>query len=181
MKTQIRRNVFETNSSNEHSLTIIKESQFKDWKDGKLLARVKSEKECEECNGNFWSRMYTLEFMPAIDINEANKLLIQKLKDIHLQEQEDYKQRCLNHKPSGDDYEDNYLYHFDENNYNYWKNIYEHLDDKKILEEYFGYIHSGLWMTYEDFINEMKVDCYSMFEHYDPETDTHIIGKYFHS
>ena len=37
MKRQIRRGVFETNSSSTHSLTICPEEQFEDWKRGKLL------------------------------------------------------------------------------------------------------------------------------------------------
>ena len=37
MKRQIRRSVFETNSSSTHSLTMCTEEQFNDWKAGKLL------------------------------------------------------------------------------------------------------------------------------------------------
>ena len=34
---QMRRNVFETNSSSTHSLTMCSQSQFDDWKAGKVL------------------------------------------------------------------------------------------------------------------------------------------------
>lgn len=34
---QIRRNVFETNSSSTHSITMCSQSQFDDWKKGKVL------------------------------------------------------------------------------------------------------------------------------------------------
>lgn len=34
---QIRKNVFETNSSSTHSITMCSQSQFDDWKAGKLL------------------------------------------------------------------------------------------------------------------------------------------------
>ena len=37
MKREIRRNVFETNSSSTHSLSICTEQEFEDWKSGKLL------------------------------------------------------------------------------------------------------------------------------------------------
>lgn len=37
MKREIRRNVFETNSSSTHSLSICTEQEFEDWKAGKLL------------------------------------------------------------------------------------------------------------------------------------------------
>lgn len=36
MKKQIRRGVFETNSSSCHSLTMCMESDYNKWKDGKL-------------------------------------------------------------------------------------------------------------------------------------------------
>ena len=36
MKT-IRRGVFETNSSSTHSITIVSEEEFEQWKNGKLL------------------------------------------------------------------------------------------------------------------------------------------------
>ena len=34
---QIRRNVFETNSSSTHSITMCSKAQFEDWKAGKVL------------------------------------------------------------------------------------------------------------------------------------------------
>lgn len=37
MRTQIRRGVFETNSSSVHSITICSEEEFNKWKDGELL------------------------------------------------------------------------------------------------------------------------------------------------
>lgn len=36
MKVQIRRGVFETNSSSTHSLCIVSEDQFERWKNGEL-------------------------------------------------------------------------------------------------------------------------------------------------
>lgn len=37
MKIKIRRNVFETNSSSVHSLTFCTDSEFEQWKRGKLI------------------------------------------------------------------------------------------------------------------------------------------------
>lgn len=37
MKRQIRRGVYETNSSSSHSITMCSEEEFEKWKDGKLL------------------------------------------------------------------------------------------------------------------------------------------------
>lgn len=37
MKRQVRRNVFETNSSSVHSLTMCTQSDYDKWKDGELI------------------------------------------------------------------------------------------------------------------------------------------------
>lgn len=37
MKRQVRRGVFETNSSSTHSLTMCSEEQFESWKNGEVL------------------------------------------------------------------------------------------------------------------------------------------------
>lgn len=37
MKTQIRRNVFETNSSSIHSITMCSGDEYEKWKDGEML------------------------------------------------------------------------------------------------------------------------------------------------
>lgn len=70
MKVQIRRNVFETNSSSVHSMTMCSGDEYKKWKDGELLfdcwnedfvdandpkvkeAREKYEKEFKEWENN---------------------------------------------------------------------------------------------------------------------------------
>ena len=202
MKLSIRRNVFETNSSNEHSLTIINESTFQDWKQGKLLARVIESKEDPSCTGNFWSKFYYLEFTNNLNKSELNSPIIEEIQKQGLLKEELYKTRCLEYvkkikqklsleeldklsDKERDIYEMNLLEdeanEFDKDNYDFWVNIYKHIKQEKVFDEYFGYINYKLWMTYDDFIKEMEVDCYSMFEHYDPQTNTHIIGKYFRS
>jgi hypothetical protein len=40
MKTTIRKEVFETNSSSQHSLSILTSSEYNLWKEGKTAARV---------------------------------------------------------------------------------------------------------------------------------------------
>ena len=37
MKKQVRRNVFETNSSSVHTLVVCKESDYDRWKNGEVL------------------------------------------------------------------------------------------------------------------------------------------------
>lgn len=43
MKLQIRKGVFETNSSSVHCMTMCSKSDFDDWKDGKLVYDYKNE------------------------------------------------------------------------------------------------------------------------------------------
>lgn len=56
MKRQIRRGVFETNSSSTHSLTMCTQEQFDDWKNGKLLY-------------NYWKE----EFVKAYELTDSDK------------------------------------------------------------------------------------------------------------
>ena len=204
MKIQIRRNVFETNSSNEHSLTVMNNEKFKLWKLGKLLARLKYSQEANDTWGNFWSAMYTLEFTDDFEMAHLENLnIIEACKHRGLKALEDYKNRCLNykkkiekeltrdeyneltweeqHKYESDLYEDSY-HRFDEVYYNKEKELYENLTDET-LSKRIGLMHEKYWMTYEEFWNDFieNNDCYSPFEHEDLENNVHIIGKYFHS
>ena len=45
MKVVIREGAFETNSSSEHTIVISTTTDFKKWKEGKLLARIKNKQE----------------------------------------------------------------------------------------------------------------------------------------
>ena len=204
MKIQIRRNVFETNSSNEHSLTVMNNEKFKLWKLGKLLARIKNSQEANDTWGNFWSEMYTLEFTDDFEMAHLeNSNIIEAVKRRGLEAIEDYKNRCLNYKKKiekeltsdeykkltleernkyeSDLYEDSY-HIFDEEYYNKEKELYENLTEET-LSKRIGLMHKKYWMTYEEFWNDFieNNDCYSPFEHEDLENNVHIIGKYFHS
>lgn len=44
MKVQIRRGVFETNSSSVHTLTIAKQSEYEKWKKGEVIFDADNEK-----------------------------------------------------------------------------------------------------------------------------------------
>lgn len=81
MKLQIRRGVFETNSSNEHSLTVMNNSMYHLWKEGKVLARVKTTSEDENTWGNFWSEMYSLEFTYDFEAAQVENEKIFKTKN----------------------------------------------------------------------------------------------------
>lgn len=184
MKINIRRGLFETNSSSEHSITIMNNDMFKEWKDGKVLARVKTINEDNHCWGNFWSILYTLEFTDNIKkAREENEVRFKKYIEDDLKRLDEWKEQCLNHKPTGDDYEDNHLYKFDEGYYNTMKKKYNSYTYEKDCSKVFGLTDGHMWMTYEEYWNDFIVngDCYSPFQHEDKENNVYIIGKYYHS
>lgn len=77
MKRQIRRSVFETNSSSEHSLAIVNTDEFKQWVEGKLVARSKGRKE-GAATGNFWSYLHEMEFAPSEEKDKRNIAYIEE-------------------------------------------------------------------------------------------------------
>ena len=205
MKIQIRRGVFETNSSNEHSLTVVNKESWDEWKEGKCLARVSDIKNCDYTNGNFDSYLYVFDFTFDFDMAKMeNEEILQGYIDTHKERLEEWKRKCLEHekkikvkltpeelealsndeyyKYEDDLYEDS-LYEFDEKEYNEEMNEYNllTLDDCKKPESPVSIIWNGMWMTYEEFMNEFKLDCYSTFYHEIPGSDMIIFGKYFHS
>ena len=205
MKIQIRRNVFETNSSNEHSLTVMNNEKFKLWKEGKILARVKTHSESDNTWGNFWSYLYTLEFSKDLEsAKKDNEIQVEIIKKRSIDNLESYKQRCLNYKkkittPLSDEdlkklsveeraeyndklYEDK-MYEFDEDYYNEEMKLYKELTLDTFSRHHFSKMDDHIWMTYEEFWEDFITDndCYSPFEHEDLENNIHIIGKYYHS
>ena len=177
MKTKVRNGIFETNSSSEHSLVLMNRENYRKWKNGDLLARVKEHSEDGNTWGNFWSYMYELEFTE--DNSSAameNAILLQKIVDERVKSLELYKKSFENRDKDYD------CYTFDENHYNSetakWKNM--GLDLYKETEMS---IDDGMWMTYDEFYNSYirNNDCYSPFEHDSKEQGIHIIGNYYHS
>lgn len=75
MKTQIRRGVFETNSSSTHCLAYTSKTDFDRWVSGELVAHAKNEKETV-CSGNYWAYGYDLEYAPANEQDILNKEII---------------------------------------------------------------------------------------------------------
>lgn len=69
MKRQVRRGVFETNSSSTHSLTMCSENEFESWKNGEVLfdrykdefvtAKPLSDSEKEEAKSDYEDRKET--------------------------------------------------------------------------------------------------------------------------
>ncbi len=60
MKRQVRRGVFETNSSSVHSLTIVAENEYDKWKNGELYF-------------DKWNKCFTTEEELLKDFQEFNK------------------------------------------------------------------------------------------------------------
>lgn len=64
MKVQIRRSIFETNSSSTHTLTITSHDTFKAWKDNKLkycyiLNSFLTNEEADAYNANYMNEQHT--------------------------------------------------------------------------------------------------------------------------
>ena len=84
---QIRRNVFETNSSSTHTITIITEEEYNDWSSGKLLydrwdgefipadSVTDEERENREelCSLNEWFRHYEGRGMETSCVHHTTK------------------------------------------------------------------------------------------------------------
>jgi hypothetical protein len=202
MKIQIRQGVFETNSSSQHSLSIMNRDMFIRWKNGEVLARMTRDSEAKNCWSNFWSTLYNFEFTEDKEkAKKDNDAILKHCIELGIARENEYKIRCHTHKKRierelsraeiealsdkeqqkyyDDLYEDD-SYYFDEEDYNYWMKVYSNLNWDNFSEN-FSKLSEHCWITYEEFMKELKVDCYSPFEHDDPVNNVHIIGKYFHS
>ena len=204
MKIQIRRNVFETNSSHEHSISIVKEDDWVKWLNGEILGRVVKMKR-ESGWGNFDSEIFEWEFSNDFDkCKRENELLLNKIVADGIAKQEEYKNECLNHKKlvekrltdeefdalseeEQDKYEDDIymdsLYEFDEDNYNYWREIYNNMSlDNSSSLRYVSRVLDGFWLTYEQYKEDwIDIDCVSPWDHKNEKLGVHAFGKYFHS
>lgn len=109
---QIRKNVFETNSSSTHSITMCSQSQFDDWKAGKLLF-------------DYWDR----GFVSAKEMTEADK---EDARDEYKQLYEGQSYYKKWEDLSEDEVNKWY------NKY-YSENCNHHNDDLKTYEDYFDY------------------------------------------
>jgi len=204
MKRQIRLGVFETNSSSEHSLAVINLDKFKKWKKCELMGRVCSMQQDNNCWGNFWSEMLSLEFTDDFENAKfENEKIFNLIMNDHIKKNEEYKQRCLSYVPKLEkrltaeekrqlseeelvEYMDNEYFDsintFNESTYNYYKSLYENMKIED-FEKHFGKVESGMWVTFQEFWDSWieHNDCYSPFEHDDLMNNVHIIGKYYHS
>jgi len=172
MKIQIRKGVFETNSSSEHSLSIVKKSNFLDWKAGKMYAkRSPDSSEFKETWGNFWSEQYYWSFalMDANEVEEKNRTIFDKnIKN----EKESIKLYAEKNKgPECDAY------------VAYRREVIADMERKgfegiRPIDK----LYDGYWMTYEEYQKALRQDdCYSPFEHINETEDVAVFGKYNHT
>lgn len=171
MKRQIRKGTFETNSSSTHSIVVMNRDNYLKWKKGELFARVKKESKCENTWGNFWSEMITLEFS---DHRPTPEEKVEEIKRAGLQALESYKKQSEEGNGTG--------FEFNQKYYDDMKKLYENLTYEKCRKS-FGLMEEGFWMTYKEFYDDYITnnDCYSPFEHDDPENGVFVLGKYYHS
>jgi len=172
MRLQIRKGVFETNSSSEHSLSIVKKSNFLDWKAGKMYAkRSRNSSEFKETWGNFWSEQYYWSFalMDAAEVEKKNREI---LDDNIKHEKESIKLYAEKNKgPEHDAWIE------------YRKEVIADMERKgfegiRPIDK----LYDGYWMTYEEYQEALRQDdCYSPFEHINDTEDVAVFGKYNHS
>ena len=187
----IRKSVFETNSSSEHSLSIVKKSNFDLWKSGKQYARMtKNHTDFNKTWGNFWSRQHYWEFgifsskekdrknleLFSQHIKEELDKVEQRWKDI-----DSYKSMPTGENEYFNDEDDKSRFIASEIKYlNARKEELQVLkmSDLKEVDKFYD----NMWITYDEYIEALRHDdCYSPFEHINETEDVVVFGKYFHS
>lgn len=118
----IRNNVFETNSSSTHSITMCKESDFDKWKNGEM----------------YWDRWNEI----LVSKEEVEKEMA-KLKEEFISEHPDYDKDDIDWEEQLEDYlnSDKEYYTYEEfNNYNYIEHeTFEDSYDGVVAFGYYGY------------------------------------------
>ena len=115
----VRKNVFETNSSSTHSITMCSESDFDKWKKGKM----------------YWNR-WNEELVPKEEVEKE----MAKLKEEFISEHPDYDKDDIDWEEQLEDYlnSDKEYYTYEEfNNYDYIE--YETFEDSYDGVVAFGY------------------------------------------
>ena len=169
MRIQIRKGVFETNSSSEHTISIVKKSDFDKWKNGELYAqRLTKVTEYEKTWGNFWSEQNYWSFMKLKkeDVDAINAEILGKHIARRIDELKHYAER---------DKRETAKQYVEEEIAKESSKTYETIGNVDKL-----YLH--MWITYEEYMDALRNDdCYSPFEHTDKINNVVVFGKYFHS
>ncbi len=170
MKVKIRKGVFETNSSSEHSLSIVKKSNFDQWKNGTLYAKRSPQiTEYTDTWGNFWSEQYYWAF-DMISKEEADKRNIEIFNDYIKKQIDDVNKYVKKHENSDNvkKWADGQIAKYNGMTYDTFREV-----DK---------LYTGMWMTYKEYQESLNQDdCHSPFEHINETEDVVVFGKYYHS
>lgn len=191
MKVTIRQGVFETNSSSEHSLSIVKKSNFLAWKEGKQYARMtKNHTDFNETWGNFWSRQQYWEF--GIFSPEEKDRRNLELFTQHVKEELDevtqgwkdidsYKSMPTGENEYFEDEDDKER--FISGQIKYLNERKEELQNLKMSDfKEVDKFYDNMWITYDEYMKALQDgDCYSPFEHVNETEDVVAFGTYFHS
>lgn len=191
MKVTIRQGVFETNSSSEHSLSIVKKSNFFAWKEGNQYARMtENHTDFEKTWGNFWSRQHYWEFgifSPEEKDRKNLELFTQHIKEELDKVTQGWKDiDSYKSMPTG---EDEYFEseddkeRFIEAQMKYLNERKEELQDLKMSDfKEVDKFYENMWITYDEYMKALQDgDCYSPFEHVNETEDVVAFGTYFHS
>lgn len=173
MKVKIRKGVFETNSSSEHSLSIVKKSNYDQWKNGTLYARRSPNiTEYNETWGNFWSEQYYWTF-DMLSKEEADKKNITIFKMYIKASIKDVNKIVDKHEGSNDiesvkKWADAQIAKYNAMTYESFKPVEK--------------LYINMWITYEEYQQSLEQDdCHSPFVHVNETEDVVVFGKYFHS
>lgn len=115
MKRQIRKSVFETNSSSTHSLTICTEEEYKRWKKGELLYKRWDEKFVE---AGEYILTDEIKELAKLDYDKKKQKYWKKWEDLSEEEREELYSIKLEEKKTDDmrgtmtyyEYYDDYCY-----------------------------------------------------------------------
>ena len=176
MKRQIRLGVFETNSSSEHSISIVPLPTFDYWVQGKMLARRVASSEDPNCWGNFWSRKYDWEFIRAEEKDKIEAFNRKVFEEWLAQEWDQLEKWKLESEPKDSEY------------HSYWDPAYYERRRKELSNATFEKItatdkfYNDMYVTWKEYIKALqKGDCYSPFKHVDTKNNIVVFGTYFHS
>jgi len=189
MKRQIRQGVFETNSSSEHSISIVNTKDFNAWKEGKAYARQLQQSDDDNNTwGNFWSELNHWEFkkMTPEEAETENRRLFDEYIRKEKTDIELYRKHCEDVKSwkTGEDeyFEDEaskskwlerQKLHIEEHARNIEKQAFENLSGTRKF-------YNNFYISYEEYIDALrKGNCYSPFEH--TQGDVSVFGIYYHS
>jgi len=171
MKVNIRQGVFETNSSSEHTISVVLESEWVGWRSGQNMAkRSLIHNDCNETWGNFWSEKYDWEFTD--DLERAKKENNEMILAWIVSERENINNWMKNPECP-------------EKDLPYWQDRLKDLDKYEKNPGSFPVVnrlYEGCWITWDEYIDALRNgDCYSPWDHSDEKHGVHVFGYYFHS